>query len=356
MTDTPAHGASQHEDVLPPIGSGAAFLTAVTIGIKSARRLASFALAGAAVAVTVALLQPPTYSSGFSFLPQSSTEMPRGGLASLAGQFGISVGGTGQTDSPHLYAELVSTNELLEPLATDSFAYSSNTSERMPLFKLLDVDEGDTAVVVDATVRALRDDVIRSSVATRTSGLVSVRVTTTSAVLSRSLAEKLLASLNEFNLGTRQTQAAAERRFTEGRLNEAAAELRTAEGRLESFLRANRQYQNSPELVFQQDRLQREVTLRQQVVSSLTQQFEEVRIREVRDTPVLTVIQSPTMPVRRDSRRLALKLLLGMFVGTLGGAAIVFVREALQRAQVRNPDAADALRQAVHDLFKGRRA
>jgi hypothetical protein len=49
-------------------------------------------------------------------------------------------------------------------------------------------------------------------------------------------------------------------------------------------------------------RLEREVDWRQQVFTSLVQSFERARIDEVRNTPVITVIEAPTRPVRPDGR------------------------------------------------------
>jgi len=90
---------------------------------------------------------------------------------------------------------------------------------------------------------------------------------------------------------TRQSQAAAERGFTEERMAEAQEELRAAENELQRFLQNNRQFQNSPELVFQHDRLQRRVAMRQQVYTSLVQSYEQARIDEVPNTPVITVVE-----------------------------------------------------------------
>src|SRR3712207_7894583 len=48
----------------------------------------------------------------------------------------------------------------------------------------------------------------------------------------------------------------------------------------------NRDYRNSPELTFQQERLSREVSRVQQLYGRLSEAYEQAKIEEVRDTPV----------------------------------------------------------------------
>ena len=106
----------------------------------------------------------------------------------------------------------------------------------------------------------------------------------------------MLDLLDSFNLETRQPQAASERRFVEERLGQAKDELLDAEDRLLTFLNQNREFQNSSQLSFEHDRLLREVRLRQDVVTSLTESHEQARIEEVRNTPVITIVQAPELP------------------------------------------------------------
>ncbi len=74
----------------------------------------------------------------------------------------------------------------------------------------------------------------------RPSGVVTFEVETDNPQLSAQIAKRLLDLLNRFNLETRQSQASAERRFTEVRLAEAKQELLETENRLQAFLEVNR--------------------------------------------------------------------------------------------------------------------
>jgi uncharacterized protein involved in exopolysaccharide biosynthesis len=281
-------------------------------------------------ALAIAFLRPITYTTNFSFVPEVAPDQGSSGLAGLAGQLGVNLGSVGSpTQSPQFYADLMNTHQLLAPIANDSFQLSRPTAHVEKLSQFLGVAGSNPAIVTDKTVQILRDKVLAASVAARTTGVVDVRVRTTSPEVSLGIAQRVIDGLNQFNLSTRQSQAAAERRFVEDRLNAARASLRAAEDALQEFLQSNRVV--GVDLSFQRDRLQREVALRQQLVLGLSQQYEEARIREVRDTPVITVIERPILPVLPDPRGRATTVILGMLAGLFFGIVTALAREGWKR-------------------------
>jgi uncharacterized protein involved in exopolysaccharide biosynthesis len=124
-----------------------------------------------------------------------------------------------------------------------------------------------------------------------------------------------MTGVNRYNQETRQGQAAAERRFVEGRLSEARDSLRAAEDRLERFSKTNVQIGGSRSLQLERDRITRDVIQRQALVSGLTQSYEDVRIREVRDTPVITELEAPSVSPRPVPRGRTKAALIGFAVG-----------------------------------------
>ena len=309
--------------------------------LRNRRLIAIITTVGIVVALVIVVFRPKTFTTTFSFLPQATQDPNRAGLSSLAGQFGINVGSLGAAqESPQLYADLLMTREVLGPIATDSFPVDGESSARTPLAKFLAIPGGQPPVVAEATVRKLRNDVIATLVALRTTGMVTVRVRTESRYVSLAIARRLLEGLNHFNLITRQSQAREERRFTEQRLSDARASLRAAEDALQQFLQNNRNFNDAAPLRFQQDRLQREVQLQQQVVTSLAQQYEENRIREVRDTPVITVIESPILAAMPDARHRALIIFLGAIGGLGIGVLAMLARESWRRERMVGRDSA----------------
>jgi uncharacterized protein involved in exopolysaccharide biosynthesis len=195
---------------------------------------------------------------------------------------------------------------------------------------LLHVDAATPEQRADRAVRAVGEIVKSREV--RTLGAVEITVTTRWPSVSLALAERLVRGVNQFNVETRKSQAAAERQFVEAQAVEAERALREAEDRLQGFLQRNREV-SSPQLAFEHDRLQRQVALRQQTYTSLVQNREEARIREVRDTPVITVLEAPRLPVMSEPRRSVLRGFLGGVVGVMLGALIAFLAQAVSLAQ-----------------------
>jgi uncharacterized protein involved in exopolysaccharide biosynthesis len=111
-------------------------------------------------------------------------------------------------------------------------------------------------------------------------------------------------------------------------LIEARERLVAAEGRLETFLTANRQLA-SPQLVVERDRVQRDVVMQQQVVTTLMQSREEARLREVRDTPVILVLESPRVPIERDPRHTVVRAALGAIGALLLFASYLLLPHAI---------------------------
>lgn len=299
-----------------------------------------------ALAVTFALIRAPSYTTQASFQPQGS-EASQSQLLALASQFGVNVGGGGGELSPAFYAELLTSREILLRVAEFEFEVDD---ARVRLVDLLEIEDDTEELRTKEAIDWLRESAV--SVQTgRETGIVTVSVTTDWPALSLQIAERLLHEVSRFNLETRQSQAASERGFIEARVDNARGDLQQAENELQAFLQANRQFQDSPELTFQYERLQRNVSLRQQVFTTLVQSFEQARIAEVRDTPVMTVLQPPYMPPGPDERRLKLFLALGLVLGAMGGTVLAFVVEAFKRPGSGDP-AREDFQQSL-DAFLG---
>jgi uncharacterized protein involved in exopolysaccharide biosynthesis len=267
------------------------------------------------------------YQANASFTPQGA-DAPRSGITALAGQFGIAIPTTHMNQSPQFYADLLRSRVILAEFARDTFVVAERGNARLPFTELFEVAATSPEARAEAAAATLGPRV--QSKINITTGTVSVTVRTPWRSVSMAITEGLLERVNSFNLEKRQSQASNERRFVEGRLNEARGALREAEDRFQSFLASNRQA-GSPLLTLSRDRLQREVTLRQDVVATLTQSYEDVRIREVRDTPVITIIEPPGAPTRPVSRRVAVRLVVGVFLGGFLALLLTLMREMFAR-------------------------
>jgi uncharacterized protein involved in exopolysaccharide biosynthesis len=303
--------------------------------------------AGAILAFAISLGSKLSYTSSASFIPEATHDAARSGLASLAGQFGISVsGGDAQANSPDFYSDLLKSRVILSSIVTDTFSVPEEHIVRQPLMDVLKIEGPTPERRVELAIMKLRT-MEQTSIVIKT-GVVQVSVTAPWPSLSVAITRRLVAAVNAFNLRARQGQASEERRFTETRLEDARTALRGAEDRLQGFLQRNRQF-GTPELKFEQDRLEREVMLDQQVVSSLAQSYEEVRIREVRDTPVITTIEPPSTPTQPNPRGRGRWAVTGLMLGALVGVTLALLGDFSRRKRAAGDPEAEAFSNAVRD-------
>jgi uncharacterized protein involved in exopolysaccharide biosynthesis len=291
-----------------------------------------------------------TYSSSSSFILQSSAGQ-QSLTSNLAAQFGISIptGEAGQ--SPEFYADLITTRMILKDLTDNAYEYhDGGETVRTSLPSLLRIKADSEDEAREKTIIVLQKLLTVGS--NRETGLVSLTVQTKWAEISHGIARDILDLINQFNLTTRQTQASAEREFIEGRLEEVESELRSSEDALQEFLQKNQQWQESAELEFIHDRLYREVTMRQQVFTTLNQAYEQARIDEVRDTPIITLVEHPEIAILPDRRGLVLKGILSLIVGAVIGFIGAFGREFLVRGRQREADEYEEFKRLKKDTLK----
>jgi uncharacterized protein involved in exopolysaccharide biosynthesis len=217
----------------------------------------------------------------------------------------------------------------------------------MAVEDLLEIDGGSPKLRKDAAIEELSRRIDVS--ASKATGVVELSVATRWPSVSLAIATELLQGVNDFNQRTRRDQAAAERKFIEGRLSVATADLRSAEDRLQAFLQANRQIR-SPDLQLAQDRMQRDVSLRQQVFASLTQSYDDVRMREARDTPVVTMVDEPMVPAKPEPRGRGIRTLMGLFLGAAFGVLFTFIRDDLAKRRAAGDPAVEGFVSAVHQI------
>lgn len=336
-------------------------VTLLAIGttlVRSRWRIVRWMLIVAILAAAVILARPRTYLATASFTTQGADASQRSGLASLAGQMGIFLPSGSQTLSPEFYLGLVQSQVVLLPIARDTVAVAEMGGKRMTMLDLLGVGSGSRERREEQAVAKLQRTIGVSVV--KSTGVVQLSVATKWRSVSLFLVQALLDGVNAYNEQTRQTQASSERKFIEGRLQLATSELHASENRFTDFLKNNRNMGSlggSPDLQIERDRLQRDVQLRQQVYTTLTQAYEEARIREVRDTPVITVFEPPNASTLPRPRGLLIGTVIGLMLGALIGALLAFTSGLLTRRQESgNTDAeefANAWREAKGQLFGG---
>ncbi|MCU0624977.1 MAG: Wzz/FepE/Etk N-terminal domain-containing protein [Gemmatimonadaceae bacterium] len=307
--------------------------------LRGWRSIVLCGLLAGAIAATVTLLSTRMWTSRASFTPQQRRNAAPGNLGGLAAQLGVNVPGADGSQSVFFYAELIRSRELLREVVTARYAAAGATRT---LVDWLDIRGENEAERIDNAIRVLGGQRLVVSADAKTN-IVRMAVSVKEPELARQVAAGILERVNRFNLEKRQSQARAERVFSERRLQEMKRELEQAEDRLQEFRQRNRTFLGSSDLRVAEGRLEREVSLRQRLFAALAESYEQSRVEEVRDTPVITVLESPEVPAQPDRRFLALKTVLATIAGSVVTALLLLAGVVLRRLRRDDEAGWDAL-------------
>jgi uncharacterized protein involved in exopolysaccharide biosynthesis len=314
------------------------------------RLIVALPLITAVITVLFTYVMRPIYSATVTFVPEpeSGAALPTG-LAALAGQFGFTFGADAN-ESPQFYADLAESRSILDAIMLEAVpTEGTDEAEPLLLIDLLDIAARDSALRVDLARRKLKQ-MIASSV-NRQTNVVQLSVETPDPILAAAIANRLVYYINEFNLQQRQFKARVKRIFVRQRVDEGQAELRESEEKLRRFLERNRLFESSPELQFEHDRLQREVFLRQEVLTTLNREHEIAQIEEVNDTPVITVVDSATVPATRERPRRTRSAVVALLLGGIAAIVIAFAASYLQNLRTDASNEYQALGDAWHGMW-----
>ncbi len=296
----------------------------------------------ALIGAGAAAVWPKTWVATTTFVPESALGTNNisilgalGGIGSLLGEAGgaSALAKLKEGPSTEFFADVLTSNELLTSTLRTKFADPDHPGTSTPLLELIDVSGATPERRLGNGLRKLtrKVDVLVS----RKSAIINLSVTLRDPVLSAAVANHMLQLLNRFNLERRQRSSTEQRRFAEQRLLTARTELELAVRQQQDFLDANRSYYESPRLMAVYEQLDREVRVKEGILVGLTKTFEESRVAEVRDTPLLTVVDVATPPDRPQQR----PLLWGGFAAgaglLLGIVGVVFAALADRREPVR---------------------
>jgi len=287
-------------------------------------------LAGALSAAITQFL-PRTYRSEAKILP-SAGGGPSGSIVDLASAAGITelIGGSFRgSENPALtYPEIIASPLITERTLLRTYPL---TSEKQTVLSALDIEEDNPRKALFQGRRLMAQ--ITTINANPRSGLISVSVVTQDSLLSAYIVSSLLEELDRFNVETRASRGRATREFIERRFKEAGTELTVAEAQLTAFRSSNLRIGNSPNLLLEQARLERQVEFRADTYRLLARQFELARIEERRDTPTFTVIEHAQPPYRKYRPSTVINTMVAFF----GVVGMVLGANQLAQAGIRLP-------------------
>lgn len=263
------------------------------------------------------LMSAREYAVSAAFMPQEPSSAVSG-LSALTSQLGLAQNRA--TTGPQFYADLVVSRSMLKDVVLSRYEVPGFRGTLLEYF-----DAGNDSL--RSLIRAERAlDRALTVTTNKATGVVTVQVRTRVPALSQAVIERVLALLNDFNLNRRQFSGRAERQFLERRLAIADNMLSRADAELAGFLVRNRNIVNAPILQQQRERLEREIAIRQTAVSTLAQQLEAARTDEIRNTPLITLVERPQDTLEPVGRGTISRTFLALLTGIVIGVAVVALR------------------------------
>lgn len=160
----------------------------------------------------------------------------------------------------------------------------------------------------------------------KTKGTIEIKTRFRNPSLSYSIHEAIIEHLKQYIESDYFNREKEKRIFVEERVAEAKENLSRAEIHLVRFKEKNLTAQ-SPLIILEGERLQREVILQAGVYAELVKQLELAKIDEKKESTAFEVIKEADFPLAPSEPRRKLLLLIGIFCGIFVGIFAVFAKE-----------------------------
>lgn len=316
----------------------------------------------AVVGLIVGISIPKTYTVSATLAPESVSSSGGGGsLSSLAAMAGINLSSATTSDAfyPELYPQIVSSNPFLvelfylpidfqykrDSVHTNLYTYFDEYYVKpwwtiipqlpgkavglvMSIFRdNEEIESSDINVNLSeltpdqVTVASRIRQSITLSVDKKTS-LISVSVVAQNPDVSLTLAQEVISNLQNYVTEYRTQKARKDLEYYQSIYDDAKEDYYAAQQKYARYVDANQDVFRQSVLIEQQ-RLQNESELAFQLYNSCAQQLESAKVTVQKETPVFTMMDPPSRPIRKTGPMLPKILVIMVFLGAMVGFAWV---------------------------------
>lgn len=273
--------------------------------------------------IVVSLLLPKYYQSTTTLLP--GEEQPGisalAGLSNLASITGISVG---KSSLEELYPDIILSESVLKEVIEQKYK-SEEFEHQVNLIEYWEIDEDTPLEGYESALEKLRKELEVNY--ERRKGLVTVSLLMKEPQLAADVVNYLVKQLDEFIRTKRTTNASERRRWIEARLQEVDSDLERSEDSLKTFREKNRRVEGSPQLLLEQGRLLRKVTINSAIYEELKKQYEIAKIEEIKNVPIINIMDAARPAAQKEKPKRRLIVVSSFLLALVGAVGYVVVRE-----------------------------
>ncbi len=280
-----------------------------------------FTVLVAIAAIIYSLLAQPQYEASVKLYKETSEGQTGGRLQSLASQFGFGGAVSGRTQ-----------------FSIDDMLQSRNINKRI-IYKKWETEEYDNPVnlieywVIEGETEQEKFfsafETLKNKISTsinEETALITIKIMMGEAQLAADVANYITDIVSEYVQTERKTTTKENLKYIEKRLDAVEKELRGAEENLKRFRERNRVISESPGLQMEYGRLQRQVTIKQEVYLTLQKEREMAEIDLVKETPVINILDEAVKPEKRAKPKRKLIVIVATFGGFFLSILLVVLR------------------------------
>ena len=342
------------------------------IVVRNRRLIAGVALAFGVLGLVMVLFSAREYTSSAKLIRELQADANPQNFSNLSflRGFGVDIGGSAGGLTPDAYPDIVKSREVRLAVVQDTMFFPQlrkrttfvEYANRPPSFGELLIDytvrlpwtvkdllrgegeslplevNGELAYPTEEEEAALKDisKMLKAGVDPET-GLMTISVSTRHPRLSAEVTQSFVDHLVERVREIRTQKARRDLEFIQQQFGEAAEALREAENELASFEDRNNNIQRA-RLLTEQARLQRQVSFKSDLYSSLQAQLTQAQISLQRSEPVITLLERPVPPLEPSGASRLLTLIWFIILGGGLGTVAAFVKSFIQERSTREEE------------------
>ncbi len=261
-----------------------------------------------------------SYTAQISLYPAKKDSMQGlGQLQSIAANFGVN---TAQKSNNFNIPDVVKSRLIANKVLKNS--WQSQNKEKInliqmwglykkPWYTLSKKFEIDSSAVFSKALNKFNNHIYVSE--DQITGLIRIDTQFSDPFISAEIANFIGDNVQTYIQKENSAQSKKEKLFISDRLSIVRNELELAELELKKFKERNRGYENSPELFMVFSRLFRESEAKKEVYMTLQQQLELARIDEVKQSPILHILDHAVPPIEKSSPNRIMFLVVFLFLG-----------------------------------------
>jgi uncharacterized protein involved in exopolysaccharide biosynthesis len=272
------------------------------------------------LALGIFFLFPNYYRAVATLLPETekSKLSALGQFADVAQLAGVNIPGS---EIARLYPSIVMSQTVLHEVIQRKYR-TNEFRDSVDLIHYFELERESPETSFENAYKRLQG--LMSASYDNKTGIVTISAEMKEPQLAADVVNAIVSELDGFMRLKKITSASEQVKWIDTRLNQVEADLKKSEEVLKSFREKNRRVIDSPQLLLEQARLEREVQMNSTIFVELKKQYELAKLDEIKNTTVVNILDRASTPIRKSRPKRATNAGV-MFLITFAGLSSYFI-------------------------------